>query len=84
MVIAYVSGKPAGPQGADLPTVLEWLADENKEAELRTETGRLLGRFIPEPICPWDSSITKEELDRRVRESGRSTLDEFWRRMGVK
>jgi len=39
--------------------------------ELKTRSGRVLGAFTPEPLVPWDPSITREELDRRARESGR-------------
>jgi len=49
---------------------------------LRTQSGRKVGDFTPEPLVPWDPSITKEELDRRANEPGGSTLAEFWKRMG--
>jgi hypothetical protein len=84
MVIAYVGGKPAGPQGDDIKALLAWLAAHRQEAELRTEDGELLGRFVPEPICPWEPDLTEEEIERRIKEPGGMTLDEFWRKMGVR
>ncbi|HEY1376739.1 MAG TPA: hypothetical protein VGF55_08085 [Gemmataceae bacterium] len=48
---------------------------------LRAESGWPRGTFSPEPLVPWDPSITREELDRRMKEPG-SSLAEFWKRMG--
>lgn len=54
------------------------------------EKGHPLGEFNPVPvwddnaIVPWDPSITKEELDRRAAEPGGVTLDEIWRKLGVR
>lgn len=52
------------------------LVGANGRVEVRDEAGELLGDFIPktpaEPLVPWDPSITKEELDRRAREPGRT------------
>jgi len=84
MVIAYIGGQPVGPQGPDSTAVLAWLAVQQQEAELRTDDGRVLGRFVPEPIVPWEPGVTREELKRRAHESPRMTLDDFWKKMGVK
>lgn len=32
-------------------------------------------------LCPWDPGLTREEIDRRVRESKRSSLDEVLSRL---
>ncbi len=53
------------------------------------EKGRKLGRYIPEPLAPeplvpWDPSITKEELDRRARESQGRSLSDVLQRLGVR
>lgn len=40
--------------------------------ELRAKSGRKLGNFVPESLVPWDASITREELDRRMSEPGRT------------
>jgi hypothetical protein len=39
---------------------------------LRSQSGRKVGDFTPEPLVPWDPSITREELDRRAAEPGRT------------
>jgi hypothetical protein len=53
------------------------LAKVKKPVDLVNEKGRKLGTFTPEPICPWDPSITQEELDRRAREGGGKSLKEI-------
>ena len=52
--------------------------------EFRDESGSFLaltGRTV-EPICPWEPTLTVEEIDRRSAQGGTS-LAEFWKRMGV-
>jgi hypothetical protein len=50
-------------------------------ADILDESGRKLGRFTPEPaatepLCPWEPTLTEEEIERRIRESkGRSWAD---------
>jgi hypothetical protein len=56
--------------------------------ELRTQSGRKLGRYTPEPageepLIPWEPGVTGEEIDRRVRESKGRTLADIWKRLGV-
>lgn len=52
------------------------LVSASGRVEVRDEAGELLGDFIPKahakPLVPWEPSITQDELDRRVREPGRS------------
>lgn len=84
MVIAYIDGKPVENRGGDLNEVVTWLAEQQREAELRTEGGKFLGWFVPESVTPDVPHLTKEETARRIQEPGAATLDEFWRRMGVK
>ena len=83
MVMLYAKGQKIGPW-AESEHVLADLGTNPREYELRDEFGKLIGRVFPatEPLCPWDSTITKEEIDRRVAEGGIS-LAEFWKRMGV-
>jgi hypothetical protein len=47
------------------------------------ETGRKLGRFTPEPICPWDPALTTEEVERLINESKGVTLSEIKKRYGM-
>ena len=63
------------------------LAPANGPVDLRTQSGRKLGRFTPgdksEPPIPWEPDVTREEIDRRIRESKGSTLSDIWKRLGV-
>ena len=61
------------------------------QMEIRDESGRLLGYFVPddeedglfvpppEDKCPY----TPEELAEMEKETGGMTLAEFWKQMGV-
>lgn len=60
------------------------LARVTEPVDIIDTSGRKLGRYVPEPLVPWDPSITKEELDRRAAEPGGMPLAEFWRRIGQK
>jgi len=86
MVTMYVDGKAVGV----------WLEPEalcaelarSRQIELRDDSGKVLGRVIPEPapipsepLVPWDATITREELDRRAAEPGFS-LEEMRKRLG--
>jgi len=60
------------------------LLERVKEAtDLVDESGRKLGRFTPEPLIPWEPDVTREEIDRRVRESRGRTLADIWKRLGA-
>lgn len=56
-------------------------------AEIRDESGELLGDFIPktaaEPLVPWDPSITREELDRRAQSARGRSLSEVLKGLGL-
>lgn len=85
MVMLYIKGQKVGPW-AESEKVVSDLATKPREMELRDETGRLIARLIPagnEPLCPWDPTLTKEEINRRMTEPGAMTLAEFWKKMGV-
>lgn len=84
MVALYVKGQKVGTW-ADSEQLVSQLAKDPREVELRDETGKLIARIVPaaEPLCPWDPTLTKEEIDRRIAEGGGMTLKEFWKKMGV-
>ena len=85
MVMLYVKGQKIGPW-ADAEKLVSELANNPREMELRDESGKLLARLIPaaaDPLCLWDPTVTKEEIDRRVAAGGGTTLAEFWKKMGV-
>jgi hypothetical protein len=62
----------------------------NEVVEVKSTEGKVLGRFVPEDeyqqmeyalamaACPF----TDEELERRSKETGGSSLADFWKRMG--
>jgi hypothetical protein len=82
MVMLYVAGKPVGTW-AEGEKLLPDFAAKRIEVELRDEAGKSLGRIVPaEPLCPWDPTLTREELDRRAAKGGTSLAD-FWKRMGA-
>lgn len=47
------------------------------------EAGPKLGRFTPEPICPWDPLLTNEEIDRLFHASKGTTLADIMKRHGM-
>jgi len=68
---------------ATLPAKLATLTEP---AEIVDEHGRKLGRYIPEPAAadppiPWEPGVTREEIDRRVRDSRGRTLADIWKRL---
>jgi hypothetical protein len=63
--------------------IRERLEQVHEPVDLVDETGRKLGRFTPEPICPWDSNLTKDEIDRLIRESKGTTLADIKKRIGM-
>lgn len=82
MVAMYVNGEKIGTL-ADAERLLPDLLARNTRVELRTDAGATLGSVQPadEPPCPWDPTITRAELDRRLTEPG-LTFDEIKQRMG--
>ena len=66
---------------ATLPAKLAVLTEP---VEIVDETGRKLGRYLPEPLCPRDPHLTVEEADCIADESTEFTLDEILRELGVR
>lgn len=64
-------------------TLIAELERAKGPVDLKTQSGRMLGKYTPEPLIPWEPGVTREEIDRRVRESERTTLAEIWRRLGA-
>ena len=83
MVTLYVGGNRVGTV-ADLERLLPEFHAKRIEVELRDDAGTPLGRIVPpEPLCPWNPSLTRADLDRMQAEGGGIPLAEFWKRMGV-
>jgi hypothetical protein len=78
----YVGGHYMGKLHED-PDLLARLVRAGERVELRDESGNQLGKVIPahEPLIPWDPTITREEIDRRMAEPG-LTFDEVKKRLG--
>ena len=88
MVSLYVAGEKVGTL-ADAEKVLAEFLARNYPVEFRDDaSGEVVGMFFPkqrpsppEPLVPWDPTITREELDRRAAEPG-LTIDEVRKRLG--
>jgi hypothetical protein len=53
------------------------LAQATGPVDLVDEYGQKIGRFIPEPFCPWNPTLTPEEAERIANEPGGHTLEEI-------
>lgn len=87
MVVLYVNREQIGTM-ADEENWFTRLAGTPDKIEIRNEKGCTLGwlipsKFPPEPLCPWEPDLTREEIDRRCREPGGSTLAEILKRLGA-
>lgn len=78
MVELYVSGRRIGSWADAEQLLAKWAATE--QIELRDETGRTLGRFVPVAPSPFPD---RSEIDRRCAAGGGIPLAEFWKKMGV-
>jgi hypothetical protein len=61
----------------------------DNEMEVRDETGRLVGVFLPTDAYQGLLSNIKipfsdEEIEQRAKEPGVSSLDDIWKRLGVR
>lgn len=82
MVALYVNGNRIGSLSEAESQMLKFIAD-NVPVEMRDEpSGRRLGTIQPEPLVPWDHSITRADLDRIAGEPT-STLAEIRQRRGM-
>ncbi len=61
----------------------ERLGNVREAVDLVDEDGRKLGRFTPEPLCPWDAELTADEIDRLIRDSRGATLADVKKRHGT-
>jgi len=82
MVALFVNGSRIGTLVDAEPQMLKFMAD-NVPVEMRDEpSGRILGTIRPEPLVPWDHTITRADLDRIAGEPT-STLAEIRQRRGM-
>jgi hypothetical protein len=82
MVALYVDGAKVGTL-ADAERLIPQLIEHAKTIELRDEpSGRRIATLTPEVLCPWESKLTREEIQRRIAEGGMS-LAEFRKQAGM-
>ncbi len=68
----------------------EKLGGMNRSVELCSSDGKILGRFLPEEeyreilYGSVEIPFSKEEIARRRSETGGSSLEEIWKRVGRK
>ena len=86
MVMLYADGKPIA--WADAEKVVPECIARNQRVELRNDAGLQVGLITPTaapdangPLVPWDPSITREELERRMNGEFH-TIDEVRKRLG--
>jgi len=87
MVTLYSAGKRIGTL-ADAEKLFPEFIEKNTPIEFRDDNGELVGTFLPkqrllppEPLIPWDSTITHEEIQRRMAEPG-LPFEEMKKRLG--
>jgi hypothetical protein len=84
MVAMFVNGAKVGTLDEN-PDLLKQLVESGHLVEFRSDNGTELGTFLPKTgtICGWEAGLTREEIDRRVKESKRSSLSEILTRLGA-
>lgn len=87
MVTLFVAGQPVGTL-ADAEKLIPEFITRNYPIEFRDDSGELVGTFFPkqrptppEPLVPWDPTITQADLDRIAAEPG-FTFEEVKKRLG--
>ena len=87
MVELYVADQRIGSLD-EAPKLIAEFIERNYPIEFRNENGELVGRFFPvqqptppEPLVPWDPTITQADLDR-IAAGPFFTFDEVKKRLG--
>jgi hypothetical protein len=81
MVAIYIGGQKVGE--ITLSNELRAALEAGEPIECRDDAGQRVRKYVAEPYCPWDPTLTREELDRRSAAGGGIPLAEFWKRMGA-
>jgi hypothetical protein len=72
------------------PSIQQMLGGMSSHIELRDTDGHVLGHFLPKDeyvkmlYASYKCDLSEEELERRAAETGGCTLEEIWKRLGVK
>lgn len=88
MVTLFAAGNKIGNL-SDAPELIAEFIERNYPIEFRNEAGEVIGNFFPvqnrrsppEPPVPWDPSITREDIERIMKEPG-FTFEEVKKRLG--
>ena len=84
MVVLYVNGTKLGTLDEN-PDLLKQLIESGQVVEFRSDSGTELGTFLPKVagVCTWEAGLTPDEIDRKVRESKRLSMNDSLKRLGV-
>ena len=84
MVVLYVRGQLVGPI-SEVEAKLPELIRMGERLEFRTDAGEPLGSYKPEDesVFPWQPHLSNADVDRMIAEGGGTSLQEFWKKMGV-
>jgi hypothetical protein len=89
MVTLYVADQPIGTLD-EAPKLIAEFIRRNFPIEFKDDNGELVGRFFPvqrptppEPLVPWDPTLTQADLDRIAAEPG-LPYEEVRKRLGWK
>lgn len=87
MVTLHVGGQRVGTLADAEKLIAEYLV-KNHPIEFRNDRGDLVGTFLPkphalppEPLVPWDPSLTQADVDRAL-EGPFFTFEEMKKRLG--
>lgn len=88
MPTLFCGGRPMPNLTAEVQAALDKLTTMNLELDLRGDDGKTLLRVVPTDPTPaedfWGPDLTEEEIQRIIAAPGAMTLDEFWKKMGVR
>lgn len=67
---------------------IEKLRSSTGPVDFVDEHGQFIGRYRQitpnEPLCPWEADFTVHDAERVFRENDGTTIEEFWKELGVK
>jgi hypothetical protein len=72
------------------PSIQQMLGGMSSQVAFCNESGAVVGRYIPEAdyikmlYASYKCDLSEEEMERRRNETGGCSLEEIWKRLGVK
>jgi hypothetical protein len=79
MLALYLNGVKVGTLDEN-PDVLKQLIESGQPVEFRSDNGTELGAFLPKIE---EVELTPEQIDRKARESKRTSINDILARLGV-